>query len=197
LAPAPLQSGDLLLLDQESIIRVKAAARAGDLLAQSALGSAYLKGTGDLPRSVPEAVYWLRKVTDRDPAEFEHISTRMQVLLDNRLFEVDPQRQRETDLEYLNLATKRLAYESAFLEIVHVYLGGEGDAYANVLLALKYLRLGAAYGLPSSQRDLGIVTRFGWLGVPKNEIRAAALLNEAAAQGDRVAQRLLVELRYF
>ena len=35
---------------------------------------------------------------------------------------------------------------------------------------MKYMRLGAAYGMPPAQRILGIVTRFGLLGVPKNEI---------------------------
>ena len=44
-------------------------------------------------------------------------------------------------------------------------------------------------------KKVGIVTLFGLLGVPQNEIEATILLGEAATHGDRVAQRLLAGLR--
>jgi hypothetical protein len=56
------------------------------------------------------------------------------------------------------------------------------------------MRLGADYGIPSSQRTLGIVTTLGSLGVPKNETAGMILLSKAAAQGDRPAHRLLADL---
>lgn len=196
-APPALQPGDLLLLEPESIARVEAAARAGDVLAQSTLGNTYLDGNKYLPKDVTKAVYWLRKVADRDHSEFDRIPRRMQSLLEQRRYEFDAQKRREMDLEYLDLAAKKLAYEAAFLGLTQVYLGGHGVALANTERAVHYLRLGADYGFPSAQRILGIVTEYGWLGVPKNEIQATLLLNAAAAQGDRVAQRLLVEFRSY
>ena len=197
LAPPALQPGDLLLLEPESIVRVEAAARAGDILAQSTLGTAYLAGGRYLPKDVTKAVYWLRKVADRDRSELDRIKSRMQFLLEQRRSEVDPQQRRELDLEVLDLIARKLAFESAFLGLIQVYLGGHGASHADVELALKYMRLGADYGFPSAQRIFGIVTQFGLLGVPKNEMQAMMLLSEAAAQGDRIAQRLLIDFRFY
>ena len=196
-APPVLQPGDLLLLEPESIVRVEAAAKAGDILAQSTLGTAYLDGRGYLAANVTEAVRWLRKVADRDRAEFDRIPKRMQSLLEKRPHEFDLRKRRTMDLEYLDLVARKLAFESAFLGLIEVYLGSHGDSHANTALALKYLRRGANYGFPSAQRMLGIVTEFGLLGVPRDEIQATMLLSEAAAQGDQVAQKLLVSLRFY
>lgn len=197
LAPPALQPGDLLLLEPESIVRVEAAAKAGDILAQSTLGTAYLDGGRYLPRDVTKAVYWLRKVADRDRLELDRINSRMQFLLAKQRYEVDQQKRREMDVEFLDLVARKLAFESAFLGLIQVYLGGHGASHADVELALKYMRLGVDYGFPSAQRIFGIVTQFGLLGVPKNEIQATMLLSEAAAQGDRIAQRLLIDFRFY
>jgi TPR repeat protein len=194
-APPALQPNDLLLLEPESIARVEAAATAGDIVAQSTLGSAYLEGRGDVSRNVTKAVYWLRRVADRDRSEFNRIPSRMQSLLEKRPREFDLRKRRTIDLEYLDLVARKLAFELAFLELIDVYVGRHGPSYANAALALKYMRRGANYGFPSAQRILGIVTQYGWLGVPKDKVQATMLLSQAAAQGDRVAQRLLVNLR--
>ena len=195
-SPPTLQPGDLLLLEPESIVRVEAAARAGDILAQSTLGNAYLDGRGYLAANVTEAVRWLRKVADRDRSEFDRIPRRMQSLLEKRPHEFDLRKRHTMDLEYLDLVARKLAFESAFLGLIEVYLGTHGNSHANTALALKYLQRGATYGFPFAQRMLGIVTQFGLLGVPRDEIQATVLLSEAAAQGDRVAQTLLANLRF-
>ena len=196
-APPALRPNDLLLLEPESVARVETAARAGDIVAQNSLGSAYLDGRGDVTRNVTKAVYWLRKVADRDRAEFDRIPGRMESLLERKPHEFDLRKRRAMDLEYLELFTRKLAFESAFLGLIEVYLGSHGDSYRNTALALKYMRRGANYGFPSAQRMLGIVTQFGLLGVPRDEIQARILLSEAAAHGDRGAQRLLVSLRFY
>jgi TPR repeat protein len=196
-APPTLRPNDLLLLEPESIARVEAAARAGDIVAQSSLGSAYLDGRGDVSENVTKAVYWLRKVADRDRSEFDRIPGRMESLLERKPHEFDLRKRRAMDLEYLELFTKKLAFESDFLGLIEVYLGSNGDSHANTTLALKYLRRGANFGFPSAQRMLGIVTQLGLLGVPRDETQATILLSEAAAQGDRVAQKLLVSLRFY
>ena len=85
------------------------------------------------------------------------------------------------DLEYVDLVTRKLAFEGAFVGLIEVYLGDHGTSYANSTLALKYMRLGAAYGFPSAQRMLGIVLQLGLFSVPKNELLATMLLSEAAA----------------
>jgi len=193
LAPPTLQPGDLLLLEPESIGRVEAAAKAGDIVAQSTLGSAYLQGRAYLPRNVTKAVYWLRKVADRDRSQFYQIPSRMHLLLQKSQYESDFGKQHAISLEYLDLVAGKLAIESAVLRLIEVYVGRHGSSHANAELALKYMRLGAAYGFPSAQRKLGIVTRFGLFGVPKNELEATILLSEAAAKGDRIAQHLLVD----
>jgi TPR repeat protein len=196
-APPTLRPGDLLLLEPESVARVEAAARVGDIVAQSILGSAYLEGRGDVSRNVTKAVYWLQKVADRDRSEFDRIPSRMQSLLDKRAREFDLRERRTIDVEYLDLVARKLAFESAFFGLIEVYLGSHGDSHANTALALKYLRRGASYGFPFAQRMLGIVTQYGLLGVARDEIQATILLNEAAAQGDLVAQRLLVSIRIY
>jgi TPR repeat protein len=192
-----LQAGDLLLLTPESSGRVEAAATAGDILAQSTLGTTYLDGNAYVPKDVTKGVYWLRKVADRDRSELDRIRSRMQSLLEQRRYEVDPQKRREMDIEYLDLVSKKLALEAAFLGLIQVYVGGHGASHADTEFALKYMRLGANYCFPSSQRIFGVVTAFGLLGVPKNEIAGAILLSEAAAQGDGPAQRLLADLRSY
>jgi TPR repeat protein len=194
-APPALRPNDLLLLEPESVARVEAAARAGDIVAQNNLGSAYLDGRGCLAANVTEAVRWLRKVADRDRSEFDRIPRRMQSLLEKRPHEFDLRKRRAMDLEYLDLVARKLAFESAFLGLIEVYLGSHGDSYANTALALKYMRRSANYGFPSALRILAFVTQYGLLGVPKDKVQATMLLSEAAAQGDRVAQRLLVDLR--
>ena len=137
----------------------------------------------------------MRKVADRDRSEYEQIRDRMQARLEQRRFEIDPQKRREIDLEYLDLVAKKLAFESAFLGLIQVYLGNYGAPHSDGRLALNYMRLGADYGFHSSQRILGVVTAFGLLGVPKNEFAGMTLLNEAAVQGDRPAQRLLASVQ--
>lgn len=194
-APPVLQPEDLLLLERESFVRVEAAAKAGDILAQSTLGAAYLDEHRYLPRDVTKAVYWWRKVADRDQSELDRIESRMQFVLKQRSYEINSPQHRAMDLEYLDLIAKKLAFESAFLGLIQVYLGGQGADHAKPELALKYLRLGADYGFPSVQRTLGIMSQFGLLGVPKDEVQATRLLSEAAAQGDPIAQRLLSQLR--
>ena len=196
-APPALRPNDLLLLEPESVVRVEAAAKAGDILAQSTLGTAYLEGRGDVSRNVTKAVHWLRKVADRDRSEFDRIPRQMQSLLEKRPQEFDLRKRRTMDLEYLDLVARKLAFESAFLGLIEVYSGSHGDSHANTALALKYLRRGANYGFPSAQRILAFVTQYGLLGVPKDKVQATILLSEAAAQGDRVAQRLLVSLRFY
>jgi TPR repeat protein len=165
-------------------------------MAQSTLGTAYLNEGKYLPRDVTKAIYWLRKVADRDRSEFDRIKSRMQFLLEQRRYEIDPQQQRAMDLEYLDLVAKKLAFETAFLGLIQVYLGGQGDFHANPELALKYLRLGADYGFPSVERTFGIVKQYGLFGIPKDEEHATMLLSQAAAQGDPIAQRLLTILRF-
>jgi hypothetical protein len=196
-APPALQPGDLLLLAPESIARVEAVAKSGDIVAQSFLGSAYLQGKGDLPKDMTKAVYWLRKVADRDPSQFDRISSRMDSLLEKRRQELEPRKRLKMDLEYLDLVAKELAFESAILGLIDVYLGRDGTFYSDARLAVKYMRLGAAYGFPSAQRALGIVTQFGLFGVPRDEIAGTILVSEAAANGDQIAQQLLLELRAY
>jgi TPR repeat protein len=196
-AAPPLQAHDLLLLTPDAVTRVEAAAKAGDILAESTLGAAYLDGNGYIAKDVTQGVHWLRKVADRDSSEYEQIQTRMQSLVEQRRYEFDPQKRREIDIEYLDLVSKKLSFEAAFLGLIQVYVGGHGNSHADVELALKYMRLGANYGFPSSQRTLGIVTALGLLGVPKNEIAGTILLSDAAAQGDRVAQRWLADLHAY
>ncbi len=193
-APPTLQPGDLLLLEPESIARVEAAAKAGDILAQTALGSAYLHGRTNLPKNVTEAVYWLRKVADRDHSQFEGISKRMQSLLEKSEDQRDLRKRSAMALDYLDLAARRLAFEAAILSLIEIYMGQHGISHVNAELAVRYMRLGATYGMPAAQRALGIVTRFGLLGVPKNEVAGTILLTEAAAKGDQVARKVLFNL---
>ena len=193
-APAAAQIGDLRLLKPESIARIQAAAKAGDIVAQSTLGTAYLQGKR-VRTNVTKAVYWLRKVADRDRSEFNLVKSRIQFLVERRGYELDPIKQRAVELEYLDLAQRKLAFERAFLGLIQIYAGRQGASYADAELALKHMRSGADYGFPSAQRLLGIVNGFGLLGVPRNEINATKLLCSAAAKGDRVAQRLLAQSR--
>ena len=138
-APPALQPGDLLLLEPESIVRVETAAKAGDIVAQSILGSAYLHGKGDLPKDMTKAVYWLRKVADRDPSQFDRISSRMDSLLEKRRQGLEPRERLKIDLEYLDLVAKELAFESAILGLIDVYLGRDGTPYSDARLAVKYM----------------------------------------------------------
>ena len=137
-APPTLQPGDLLLLEPESIARVEAVAKAGDILAQSALGSAYLHARANLPKDVPKATYWLRQVADRDRSQFEDISNRMQLLLEKSEHELDVRKRSTITLDYLDLAAKRLAFEVAMLSLVEIYIGRHGVSQANAELAVKY-----------------------------------------------------------
>jgi TPR repeat protein len=98
------------------------------------------------------------------------------------------------ELEYLDLLTTKLAFESAYLGLIEVYMGEHGRSHENPELALQYMRSGAALGFPAAQRKLAIVMQFGLLGVPKNEIEATILLGHAAANGDTVARTLLRRL---
>jgi TPR repeat protein len=118
----------------------------------------------------------------------------MRYVLEERRHESDPQSQRMLDREYLSLVERKLAYEQALLGLAQVYAGGQGASHANPQLALKYLRLGAAYGFPSSQRVLGLVILSGSLGARRSELEGRRWLYAAAAKGDRVAVRWLTEL---
>ena len=118
----------------------------------------------------------------------------MHFLLQKSQYEFGLRKCNAMSLEYLDLVAEKLAFESAVLRLIEVYVGRHGSAHANAEFALKYMQLGAAYGFPSPQRKPGIVTRFGLLGVPKNEVEASILLSAAAAKGDRVAQKSLVDL---
>lgn len=112
ISPPPLQPGDLLLLEPESIVRVEAAAQAGDILAQSTLGNAYLDGRGYLAANVTEAVYWLRKVAGRDRSDFDRIPRRMESLLEKRPQESDLRKRHAMDLEFLDLVSPSVARAS-------------------------------------------------------------------------------------
>lgn len=160
-------------------------------MAQSTLGGAYLDEGKYLPRDVTKAIYWLRKVADRDRSELDRINRRMEFLLEKRRDELDPQERRKLDIQYIDLIATKLAFESAILGLVQVYLGGQGDFHANPELALKYLRLGADYGFPSVQRIFGIVAQLGLFGVPKDEVQGTMLLSKAAALGDPIARALV------
>lgn len=162
--PPTLESVDLLLLTPESVGKVEAAAKAGDIQAQSSLGLAYLRGSEYVPRNVTKSLYWLHQITDRDRAEHDQIVDRMQSLLERRRHASDPRRQRQLDLQYLRLAEEKLAFELAFVALIQVYSGGQGASYANPALARKYLRHGAAYGFASVQRMLGmrVSVCLGW-----------------------------------
>ncbi len=186
-----MEPGDLLLLNPESMAKVQAAAEEGDPVAQQALGSAYLQGRSFLQRNVTTAVDWLRKVADRDRSELDRIQGRMRDLVEKRRQEMDPDKQRAIDLDYLDLAYQRRAFERAFLELIQVYTGRHGPTYANAELARKYAQSGAACGLASAQRILGIAYRYGLFGVPRNPFEGTRLLRSAAARGDRFAQWLL------
>jgi TPR repeat protein len=196
-SPPKLQPEDVFLLAPESIARVEAAAKGGDIVAQSIFGSAYLDGKGDVPKNVTKAVFWLRRVGDRDPSEFYAMSNRMNTLLEKRRQESDPRKRIKIDLEYLDFVTKKLAYETAVLGLIDVYLGRHGASHANTALGVACMQLGSTYGFPSAQRALGIVTEFGLFGVPKDEIAGRTWLSEAARNGDQVAEDLLVDMRAY
>ncbi len=170
-------------------------AGAGDILAQSTLGVACLEGSEYIPKNVTKGVYWLRKVADRDRSEFDRVPRQMVSLLEKRQHEFDLRKRNVIEAKYLDLVAEKVAFEVAFLGLIEVYLGEHGATYRNTTLALSYMRRGAIYGLPSAQRMLGIVTRYGLFGVPQNEIASGVLLSEAAENGDRSAQQLLAYLR--
>jgi len=186
-----LEPEDYLLLTPASLDKVEAAAKAGDLSAQSALGEAYLWGGVLVAKNVTKAAYWFEKIASRDEREFQAICARMQSILDHRNDPMVRQTARKLDLEYLHLAHQKLAFELAFTALFQIYSGGEGPTYANPTLALKYLRQGAHYGFPSAQRRLGAAYVFGWFGLPKSPSRGLRLLTEAANQGDHRAEYLL------
>lgn len=118
-----LRPADLSLPNPTSIARVQAAAKAGNVVAQNALVFGYLRGKSDLPEDVTKAVYWLRKVADRDASELQRIQGRMRYQQGMRHYELDPTTRRAMDKEYLALTRKELAFESAFLGLIDVYLG--------------------------------------------------------------------------
>lgn len=178
---------DLLLLEPSSVAKVEAAAAGGNLRAQATLGTAYLLGREVVEKNVTKAVYWLRKVADRDAKEFDRMDSRMLAVYDERRRETSPRKQRELDLEYLDLVLTKLAYEQAFIGLASVYAGAYGAGYADSADALKYLRRGAACGFPSAQRILGLVHLYGWLGVPRDELVGRRWLLVAAVGGDPVA----------
>jgi TPR repeat protein len=193
-ASAPeLEPADLLLLTPESVGKVEAAAKAGDLQAQSTLGVAYLRGNGYVSRNVTNAVYWFHRIADRDRAEHDQIVERMQSLLEERRLVINREQQRQHNLEYLGWVQKKLGFEIAFVGLIEVYSGGQGSAYANPALARRYMHQGAAYGFASAQRRLGMAYLFGLLGVPKNTAQGLRLLHLAAAQGDQRAKYVLAD----
>jgi hypothetical protein len=193
-ASAPeLEPADLLLLTPESLEKVEAAAKAGDIQAQSTLGVVYLRGGDFVPRNVTRALYWFHRIADRDRAEHDQIVDQMQSLLAEQRYVLDPRKQHQLDLEYLSLVQKKLAFEIAFVGLIEVYSGGQGRSYANPALARRYMRQGAAYGCAPAQRMLGLAYLFGPLGVPKNTSQGLRLLHAAAAQGDHAAEYVLRE----
>ena len=190
--PEPEQQ-DLLLLTPESVGKVEAAAKAGDIHAQSTLGVAHLRGSEHVPKNVTAAVYWFHRIADRDRAEHDQVVGRMRSLLEERRLTTNREQQRRLELEYLGLVQKKLAFELAFVGLIEVYSGGHGSSYANPALARRYMRQGAAYGFASAQRMLGMAYLFGLLDVPRNTSQGLKLLHAAAAQGDRAAEYLLAD----
>jgi TPR repeat protein len=191
-ASAPkVELEDLRLLTPHAVQNVESAAEAGDIKAQGTLGVAYLRGSEHVPRNVTAAVYWFHQIADRDRAEHDRIADRMQSLLEERRHVSGPRRQRKLDLEYLGLVQRKLAFEIAFVGLIEVYSGRQGPAYANPVLARRYMHRGAIFGFASAQRMLGMAKVFGLLGVPKNTAQGLRLLHAAAAQGDHGAEYVL------
>ena len=186
-----LDPEDYLLLTPDSLVKVEAAAMAGDLSAQSALGAAYLRGGYPVAKNVMKAVYWFERIASRDEREFRAICARMQSIRDQRTVPMTRPGAKRLDLEYLHLVDQKLSFELAFSALFQICSGGEGPTYANPTLALKYLRQGAEYGFPSAQRRLGVAYVFGLLGLPKNRSAGLRLLTEAANHGDHRAEYLL------
>jgi TPR repeat protein len=174
--------------------KVEAAAKAGDILAQSTLGSACLQGGEQLPKDVTNALYWFQEVANRADREFLTIRPRLKSILEQRQLATNPKKQRKLELEYLDLLAKKLAFEQAYVGLIQIYFGGQGRSYANPALALKCMQQGADYGIAPAQRILGIANLHGLFGVPKNVREGLRLLHAAAAQGDHAAEDLLRDL---
>lgn len=100
-----LQAEDLLLSAPDALARVEAAAEAGDISAQSTLGTANLLAE-HVPKNVTKAVYWFEKVVSQDLQEYKTIRARMQIILEQQKRAKDQQQARRLELEYLDLALK-------------------------------------------------------------------------------------------
>jgi len=156
------------------IFNCKLKANQGDVGAQYALGTRYIKGIG-VSRDYKQAVKWYRKAAKQGAAEAQYVLGRMNLNGDGT-----PKNGKQAAKWFRKAAEQGHVRAQHKLGAMYVIGYGVPQHYKK---AVKWLRKASEKGHPLAQYNLGDLYAFG-NGVPLNNVTAHMLFNISAVNGN-------------